>query len=77
VLSPYGAQHHLEDAVAAPDAAAKSACSMSVERTVLAHNLLFGKRQTIGAVHVVLPMFASSAPQIEHTVPVASRHLAP
>jgi hypothetical protein len=43
------------------------------ERIVPADRLLFGKRQTIGAIHVVLPTLASSVQQIENTVPLASR----
>jgi hypothetical protein len=47
------------------------------ERTVPAHNLRFGKRQTIGAVHVALATLASSARQIENTMPMASRNPVP
>jgi hypothetical protein len=43
------------------------------ERTVPADHLLFGKRQTIGAVHVALPTLASSVQQIENAMPVAAR----
>jgi len=47
------------------------------EINVPAHTLLYGQPQTIGAVLVVVPTFASSAQQIETTVPVVSRNLTP
>jgi hypothetical protein len=47
-----------------------------IERIVPADTLLFGKRQTIGAVRVVLPTIAASASQIEHMATTTSNDLA-